>query len=53
MLWLVPRIRFAYRATRAKALVRAGAHLDLLPLRALTNQKLSDVANIDREDIGA
>jgi hypothetical protein len=53
VLWLVPRIRFARRATRAKALVRAGAGLDLLALRALTNQKLSDLATIDRDAMGA
>ncbi|MFG6445848.1 hypothetical protein ACFXQA_11325 [Microbacterium sp. P07] len=52
-LWLVPRIRFARRAGRAKALVRAGAGIDLLALRALTNQKLTTIAKVDADAMGA
>lgn len=53
VLWLVPRIRFALRAGRAKALVREGASLDLLALRALTNQKLGTLAKVDTDAMGA
>jgi hypothetical protein len=53
VLWLVPRIRFARRAGRAKALVRGGASLDLLALRALTNQKLGTLAKVDVDAMGA
>jgi hypothetical protein len=47
VLWLVPRLRFARRAGRARELVRAGAGIDLLALRALTNQRITTIAKID------
>jgi hypothetical protein len=53
VLWLVPRIRFARRAGRAKEMVRAGVGLDLLALRALANQKLTTIAEIDGDAMGA
>ncbi len=53
VLWLVPRIRFARRAGRAKDMVRAGVGVDLLALRALANQKLTTIAEIDVDAMGA
>lgn len=52
-LWLVPRIRFARRAGRAREQVRAGVGLDLLALRALATQKLSTIAEVDPDPMGA
>jgi len=53
VLWLVPRVRFARRAGHAKALVRGGAGLDLLALRALANQKVTTIAKVDADAMGA
>jgi hypothetical protein len=53
VLWLIPRIRFVRRANRASALVRAGAGIDLLALRALATQKLSTLAAIDDDAMAA
>ncbi len=53
VLWLVPRARFVRRAGRAKALVRAGAGIDLLALRALTNQKVTTIAKVNVDAMGA
>lgn len=47
VLWLVPRIRFARRAGRAKAIVKSGAGIDLLALRALATQKISALTTVD------
>lgn len=52
-LWLFSRGRFARRAGHARALVRAGASVDLLALRALTNQKISTIAGVDGDAMGA
>ena len=52
-LWLVPRIRFARRAGHARAMLRAGASLDLLALRALTNQKITTIAKVNADAMGA
>ena len=52
-LWLLPRLRFARRAGHARALVRAGAGVDLLALRALTNQKITTIAKVDVDPMGA
>jgi hypothetical protein len=52
-LWLVPRIRFARRAGRAREQLRAGVGLDLLALRALATQKLSTIADVDPDAMGA
>ena len=52
-LWLVPRIRFARRASTAKRLVSAGAGVDLLALRALTTQRLTTLSAIDADPMAA
>jgi len=51
--WLVPRIRFARRAGVAKQLVKSGASVDLLALRALANQKLAAIAAVAPDPAGA
>lgn len=53
VLWLAPRIRFIRRAGRAKALVSAGAGIDLLALRALATQKISALAEVDGDAMAA
>ena len=52
-LWLFTRGRFIRRAGRAKALVSSGAGVDLLALRALANQKISTIAKVDVDAMGA
>jgi hypothetical protein len=52
-IWLIPRIMFIRRASRAKQVVTAPAGMDLLALRALTSQKLSAIAKIDADALGA
>jgi hypothetical protein len=51
--WLVPRIRFVRRAGTAKALLGSDASIDLLALRALSNQKLGAIARLDADPAGA
>lgn len=51
--WLLTRGRFVRRAGNAKALVRAGVGIDLLALRALTNQKITTIVKIDSDAMGA
>ena len=51
--WLIPRIMFIRRASRAKQVVTAPAGMDLLALRALTSQKLSAIAKVDVDALGA
>ncbi len=53
LLWLVPRIRFIRRASATKRSVRGGAGVELLALRALATQKLSSIARIDPDPMGA
>ena len=53
LFWLVPRLRFTRRAATTRRLVRAGITVDLLALRALTNQKLSVFAAIDADPVSA
>lgn len=53
VLWLLTRFRFARRAGRAKALLRGGAGVDLLALRALTNQRITTIAEVDADAMGA
>jgi hypothetical protein len=53
IIWLVPRIRFARRATSAKAQLESGASLELLALRALGTQKLSVLLSIDPNPVAA
>jgi hypothetical protein len=51
--WLVPRIRFARRASVAKRMISQGASVDLLALRALANQKVGALLSIDADVAGA
>jgi hypothetical protein len=51
--WLVPRIRFALKASKAKAMLSHENSRDLLALRALCSQKLSALAKIDDDPAGA
>ncbi|MCU1410359.1 MAG: hypothetical protein JWR04_1066 [Rhodoglobus sp.] len=53
VLWLVPRIRFVRKAGRAKAIVKSGAGIDLLALRALATQKISALAAVDPDAMAA
>jgi hypothetical protein len=53
VLWLVPRIRFVRKAGRAKAIVKSGAGIDLLALRALANQKISALSRVDVDAMAA
>lgn len=53
LIWLVPRILFIRRASRATQVATAPAGMDLLALRALTGQKLSAIAKIDADALGA
>ena len=53
VLWLVPRIRFVRKAGRAKAIVKSGAGIDLLALRALATQKISALATVDPDAMAA
>lgn len=53
LLWLVPRLRFAARAGELAALVRSGAPLDLLALRALARRKPAQLAAIHPDPAGA
>jgi hypothetical protein len=50
--WILTRGRFVRRAGHAQALVRAGVGVDLLALRALTNQIISTIAKIDTDAWG-
>jgi hypothetical protein len=52
-LWLLTRFRFARRAGRAKALLRGGVGVDLLALRALANQRITTLAEVDADAMGA
>lgn len=51
--WLFTRGRFVRRAGHAKALVRTGVGIDLLALRALTNQKITTIAKVNVDAMGA
>lgn len=53
LIWLLPRLRFISRATRTRTLLRAGLNSDLLALRALTNQKVTAIAKVDPDALGA
>jgi len=53
VLWLVPRIRFVRKAGRAKAIVKSGAGIDLLALRALATQKISALSAVDPDAMAA
>jgi hypothetical protein len=51
--WLVPRIRFVRRAGTAKTMLKQGASIDLLALRALATQRVSALSAIDADVAGA
>jgi len=51
--WLVPRIRFARRASRARAMVEAEAGVDLLALRALATQKIGALSSVGPDPMAA
>lgn len=53
VLWLVPRVRFVRRAGRASAIVKSGAGIDLLALRALATQKISALSAVDPDAMAA
>ena len=53
VIWLVPRIRFMRRAGQARTLARSGVALDLLALRALSNQRLPELAAVDSDPAAA
>ncbi|MGZ0712114.1 hypothetical protein ACWPKO_27640 (plasmid) [Coraliomargarita sp. W4R53] len=53
LLWLATRYRFVRRASQAKALVSAGVGIDLLALRALSTQRITAIAKIDADAMGA
>jgi hypothetical protein len=53
VLWLVPRIRFAVKASALSQQLKAGASLDLLALRALASQKLSTLTKLDSDPLAA
>lgn len=53
VLWLVPRIRFVRKAGRATAIVKSGAGIDLLALRALATQKISALSAVDPDAMAA
>jgi hypothetical protein len=52
-IWLVPRILFIRRASRAHEVGSAPAGMDLLALRALSTQKLSAITAVDPDALGA
>ena len=53
VLWLIPRIRFARRSGRARAIVKSGAGIDLLALRALASQNISALSGVDADPMAA
>jgi hypothetical protein len=53
VLWLVPRTRFVRKAGRARAIVKTGAGIDLLALRALATQKISALSDVDPDAMAA
>jgi hypothetical protein len=53
VLWLVPRIRFVRRSSRAREIARADAGIDLLALRALATQKLDALASVSPDAMAA
>jgi hypothetical protein len=53
LLWLIPRLRFARRASRAQAIVSTGAGIDLLALRALSSQSIVAIRSVDEDAMAA
>lgn len=52
-LWLIPRLRFVRKAGRAQTVLKSGAGVDLLALRALANQKMTALIEVDPDAMGA
>jgi len=53
LIWLIPRLRFARRAGNAQAIMASKAGVDLLALRALANQKMAVIAEVDPDAMSA
>jgi hypothetical protein len=53
VLWLIPRLRFARRASSARALLAGGAGVDLLALRALSRQRVAALSAIHPDPAAA
>ncbi len=53
LLWLVPRLVAAARAGELQALVRSGAPLDLVALRALTRRPIRELEALHDDPAGA
>lgn len=52
IIWLVPRLRGAVRAGELAAIVRAGAPLDLVALRALSHRPVREVVAVSADAAG-
>lgn len=53
LVWLIPRLRFVRRAGNAQAIIASKAGVDLLALRALANQKMGVIAEVDPDAMAA
>ncbi len=53
LIWLIPRLRFVRRASNAQAIMASNAGVDLLALRALANQKMAVIAEVDPDAMAA
>ena len=53
LIWLIPRLRFVRRAGNAQAIMASKAGVDLLALRALANQRMAVIAEVDPDAMAA
>ena len=53
LIWLIPRLRFVRRARNAQAIMASKAGVDLLALRALANQRMAVIAEVDPDAMAA
>ncbi|MCY7413677.1 MAG: hypothetical protein LH471_11685 [Salinibacterium sp.] len=53
LIWLIPRLRFVRRAGNAQAIMASKAGVDLLALRALANQRMAAIAEVDPDAMAA
>ena len=53
IVWLIPRLRFVRRAGHAQAIMASKAGVDLLALRALANQQMAVIAEVDPDAMAA
>lgn len=51
LMWLIPRVRFARRASAAQRQVNGGASLELLALRALATQKIATLETLSADPL--